>query len=47
MTSILSRNTTRKSNTVNSKSADLDMSRKALALKAEVEKVREQVQNVE
>jgi len=37
----------RETNTVNSKSADLDMSRKALALKAEVEKVREQVQNVE
>jgi uncharacterized protein (TIGR00255 family) len=37
----------RETNTVNSKSADLELSRKALALKAEVEKVREQVQNVE
>jgi uncharacterized protein (TIGR00255 family) len=37
----------RETNTVNSKSADLEMSRKALALKAEVEKVREQIQNVE
>jgi uncharacterized protein (TIGR00255 family) len=37
----------RETNTVNSKSADLDLSRNALALKAEIEKVREQVQNVE
>ena len=37
----------RETNTVNSKSADLELSRKALALKAEVEKVREQVQNLE
>jgi uncharacterized protein (TIGR00255 family) len=37
----------RETNTVNSKSADLELSRKALALKAEIEKVREQVQNVE
>jgi uncharacterized protein (TIGR00255 family) len=37
----------RETNTVNSKSADLDLSRRALALKAEVEKVREQVQNLE
>jgi uncharacterized protein (TIGR00255 family) len=37
----------RETNTVNSKSADLDLSRKALALKAEVEKAREQVQNLE
>jgi uncharacterized protein (TIGR00255 family) len=37
----------RETNTVNSKSADLDLSHKALALKAEVEKVREQVQNLE
>jgi uncharacterized protein (TIGR00255 family) len=37
----------RETNTVSSKSADLELSRKALALKAEVEKVREQVQNVE
>jgi uncharacterized protein (TIGR00255 family) len=37
----------RETNTVNSKSADLDLGRKALALKAEVEKVREQVQNLE
>jgi uncharacterized protein (TIGR00255 family) len=37
----------RETNTVNSKSGDLDLSRRALALKAEVEKVREQVQNLE
>ena len=37
----------RETNTINSKSADLELSRKALTLKAEVEKVREQVQNVE
>jgi uncharacterized protein (TIGR00255 family) len=37
----------RETNTVNSKSADLELSRRALALKAEVEKVREQVQNLE
>jgi uncharacterized protein (TIGR00255 family) len=37
----------RETNTVSSKSADLELSRRALALKAEVEKVREQVQNVE
>lgn len=37
----------RETNTVNSKSAELDLSRRALALKAEVEKAREQVQNLE
>ena len=37
----------RETNTVNSKSADLELSREALALKAELEKVREQIQNVE
>ncbi len=37
----------RETNTVNSKSVDLDLSRLALALKAETEKVREQVQNLE
>ncbi len=37
----------RETNTVNSKSADLELSRMALDLKAEVEKVREQVQNLE
>ena len=37
----------RETNTVNSKSADLELSRMALELKAEVEKVREQVQNLE
>jgi uncharacterized protein (TIGR00255 family) len=37
----------RETNTVASKSADLELSRSALALKAEAEKVREQIQNVE
>jgi uncharacterized protein (TIGR00255 family) len=37
----------RETNTVGSKSADLELSRKTLELKAEVEKVREQVQNLE
>jgi len=37
----------RETNTINSKSADLELSRHALGLKAEIEKVREQVQNVE
>jgi uncharacterized protein (TIGR00255 family) len=37
----------RETNTINSKSGDLEMSRAALALKAELEKVREQVQNLE
>ena len=37
----------RETNTVNSKSADLELSRRALSLKAEVEKVREQIQNLE
>ena len=37
----------REINTVNSKSADLELSRHALDLKAETEKVREQIQNVE
>ncbi len=37
----------RETNTLNSKSADLELSRMALELRAEVEKVREQVQNLE
>ena len=37
----------RETNTVSSKSADLELSRMALELKAEIEKVREQVQNLE
>jgi uncharacterized protein (TIGR00255 family) len=37
----------REANTVNSKSEDLGISREALAIKAEVEKLREQVQNIE
>jgi len=37
----------RETNTINSKSADLDLSRDALELKAEIEKVREQTQNLE
>jgi uncharacterized protein (TIGR00255 family) len=37
----------RETNTVNSKSADLEVSRAVLAMKAEAEKVREQVQNLE
>jgi uncharacterized protein (TIGR00255 family) len=37
----------RETNTISSKSADLELSRLALALKAEIERVREQVQNLE
>ncbi len=37
----------REANTVNAKSEDIEISRDALAIKAEVEKVREQVQNIE
>ncbi len=37
----------RETNTLNSKSADLELGRMALELKGEVEKVREQVQNLE
>jgi uncharacterized protein (TIGR00255 family) len=37
----------RETNTVNSKSADLELGRLALALKVEAEKVREQLQNLE
>lgn len=37
----------RETNTINSKSADLEISRRALALKSEAEKVREQIQNLE
>ena len=37
----------RETNTINSKSPDLDLTRTALAMKAEAEKVREQIQNVE
>jgi len=37
----------RETNTVNSKSSDLELTRVALAMKAEAEKVREQVQNLE
>lgn len=37
----------RETNTVNSKAADLEVSRAALAIKAEAEKVREQIQNLE
>jgi uncharacterized protein (TIGR00255 family) len=37
----------RETNTIASKSADLEMSRRALDLKAEAEKIREQIQNLE
>lgn len=37
----------RETNTINSKSADLEISRRALALKLDAEKVREQIQNLE
>jgi uncharacterized protein (TIGR00255 family) len=37
----------RETNTVNSKSSDLELTRIALSMKAEAEKVREQVQNLE
>jgi uncharacterized protein (TIGR00255 family) len=37
----------REANTINSKTEDLEISRETLAIKAEVEKVREQAQNIE
>jgi len=37
----------RETNTINSKSQDLEISRQALALKSEAEKIREQIQNLE
>jgi uncharacterized protein (TIGR00255 family) len=37
----------RETNTINSKSPDLEVTRRALALKTELERVREQIQNVE
>ncbi len=37
----------RETNTINSKASDLSVSRRALALKSEAEKVREQIQNLE
>jgi uncharacterized protein (TIGR00255 family) len=37
----------RETNTINSKSGDLEISRHALALKSEAEKIREQIQNLE
>jgi uncharacterized protein (TIGR00255 family) len=37
----------RETNTINAKSGDLEISRRALALKSEAEKIREQVQNLE
>jgi uncharacterized protein (TIGR00255 family) len=37
----------RETNTIASKSADLEISRRALDLKAEAEKIREQIQNLE
>ena len=37
----------RETNTINSKPADLELTREALTLKAEAEKVREQIQNLE
>ena len=43
----LSQEINREANTVGSKSADLELSRAVLEIKAELEKLREQVQNVE
>jgi len=37
----------REANTINSKSEELEISRNALAIKAEIEKIREQIQNIE
>ena len=37
----------RETNTVNSKSTDIELTRAALELKSELEKVREQIQNLE
>ena len=37
----------RESNTIGSKCCDVDIARKVVDLKAEVEKIREQVQNIE
>ena len=37
----------RESNTIGSKCSDVEITKKVVALKAEVEKIREQVQNIE
>ena len=37
----------REANTILSKSSDLEISDRAIALKTEIEKVREQIQNIE
>ena len=37
----------REANTILSKASDLSVSHKAIALKTEIEKVREQIQNIE
>lgn len=37
----------REANTIGSKAQDVDIAKKAIAIKAEVEKIREQVQNIE
>ena len=37
----------RESNTILSKAGDLDISNKAIELKTDIEKVREQIQNLE
>ena len=37
----------REANTTLSKSSDLEVSNRAIALKTEIEKVREQIQNIE
>ena len=37
----------REANTILSKANDLDISNRAISLKTEIEKIREQVQNVE
>ena len=37
----------REANTILSKSADLEVTNRAITLKTEIEKVREQIQNIE
>ena len=37
----------REANTIGSKAQDVDIAKKVIAIKAEVEKIREQVQNIE
>ena len=37
----------REANTIGSKTSDVDIARKVVDIKAEIEKIREQIQNIE